>query len=63
MAVLGRSGRDHVRMIVGADGSPVSCAVRTGEAEPAFERAACSTMMDYSRFQPALDAGGAPVAS
>jgi hypothetical protein len=50
-------------MTVGPDGMPVSCAVRTGEADLAFERAACSTMMDYSRFQPALDASGAPVAS
>ena len=58
-----RSGRVHVRMTVGPDGMPVSCAVRTGEADLAFERAACSTMMDYSRFQPALDASGAPVAS
>lgn len=61
--MLGRNGRVHVRMIVGPDGAPVSCAVRTGEADLAFERAACSTMMDYSRFHPARDAGGAPVAS
>jgi hypothetical protein len=57
-----RSGRVHVRLTVGPDGMPVSCAVR-GEADAAFERAACSTMMDYARFEPALDAGGAPVAS
>jgi TonB family protein len=61
--MLGQSGRVHVRIVVGTDGSPLSCAVRTGQAAPAFERAACSTMMDYSRFQPALDASGAAVAS
>jgi hypothetical protein len=61
--LLGLSGRVYVRMIVGVDGAPVSCAVRNGEVEPGFQRAACSTMMDYSRFQPALDANGEPVAS
>jgi TonB family protein len=61
--MLGESGRVHLRIVVGADGAPVSCAVRIGQAAPAFERAACSTMMDYARFRPALDAGGAPVAS
>jgi hypothetical protein len=60
---LGRDGRVHVRMIVGADGMPVSCSIRAGEAEPIFQRAACSTMMEYSRFQPALDAAGSPVDS
>lgn len=62
-AFMGRSGRVHVRLTVGADGAPVACAAGVGEVDAAFERAACGTMMDHARFEPALDAAGQPVAS
>jgi hypothetical protein len=56
----GRDGRVPTRIIVGTDGRPTSC---KAFAEPSFEQAACASMMRYARFEPALDAGGQPIAS
>ncbi len=57
----GKSGRVPIRAIVGTDGKPTSCVARKGVADPAFEQAACTDMMRYARFEPALDADGRPV--
>jgi hypothetical protein len=59
----GKSGRVQIRLMVGIDGKPTNCVAIKGPAEPSFETAACASTMRYSRFEPALDAQGQPVAS
>lgn len=59
----GKSGRVPIRVMVGADGKPTSCVASKGFAEPSFEEHACAATMRHARFEPALDAGGRPVAS
>lgn len=58
-----KGARVPIRVIVGADGKPLSCAANKGYAEPRFEQAACGVTMQYARFKPALDADGTPVPS
>ena len=52
-----------VRLMVGADGRTNSCHTQIPSQEPDFEAAACAVMMKVSRFEPALDALGKPIAS
>jgi len=59
----GKSGRVAIRLLVDVNGKPTQCVATKGMAEPSFETAACSGAMRYARFEPALDAGGQPVAS
>jgi TonB family protein len=59
----GRSGVVNIRLIIGADGKPVSCMSNKDSPDRAFEEHACETTMRAARFEPALDASGAPVAS
>jgi len=59
MVRAGKSGRVPVRMIIGKDGRPTSCQA-VGLAEQSFVEAACSSMMRYARFNPALDGNGEP---
>jgi len=63
MVRAGRSALVHIRLIVGADGRPASCIPDKHSAETSFGEYACQTSMRYARFEPALDANGAPVAS
>jgi len=63
MLRAGKSARLPIRVLVGTDGKPTACVALEGYAEPSFERAACASAMRYSRFEPALDASGQPVAS
>ncbi len=63
MVRAGRSALVHIRLIVGADGKPASCIPDKQSAETSFGEYACATSMRYARFEPALDANGAPVAS
>jgi hypothetical protein len=63
MVRAGRNALVHIRLIVGADGKPVSCIPDNHSAETSFGESACQTSMRYARFEPALDANGAPVAS
>lgn len=53
----------RVRLMVGADGRTSSCHTAIPSQEPVFENAACDVMMRVSRFEPALDASGKPIAS
>lgn len=59
----GKSGRVGVRMIVGADGKPISCHIQSVVQDVIFGQTACSGMMKAARFEPALDAAGKPIAS
>lgn len=63
MVRAGRSGRVFIRLVVGADGRPTSCIPDKRSAETSFGEHACNTSMRHARFEPALDANGAPVAS
>ena len=63
MIRAGRSGRVFVRLIVGADGRPTSCIPDRRSAETSFGEHGCDISMRHARFEPALDANGAPVAS
>ena len=62
MLQVGRGGRVHISLVVGADGKPTSC-IPQGYANPSFKEHACGTTMRYARFEPALNADGAPVSS
>ncbi|WP_169053498.1 energy transducer TonB [Alteraurantiacibacter aquimixticola] len=53
----------RVRLIVGTDGRAVSCHIPIAIGHPDFEEAACRTLMDHAKFDPALDANGDPIES
>ena len=61
MVSAGKSGRVEARLIVGKDGKPTSCYPRAF-AEPSFLQAACNSLIQHARFEPALDGNGEPVA-
>ena len=63
MLRLGQSGRVRIRLVVGVDGTPTSCIAHEGSANLSFNEHACALTMRYARFEPALDADGAPIAS
>lgn len=51
------------RVIVTADGKPTECFIQSTTRPKAFDDAVCSSLMKYARFEPALDANGAPMKS
>lgn len=57
------SGIVRVRVMVGPDGRPTSCHIQVPSQDLSFEKTACAGLMKASRFNPALDAGGKPIAS
>ncbi len=63
MVRTGQGASIQTRLIVGSDGKPTSCHVQVHISHPSFEEAACDLLMRHARFEPALDASGAPVAS
>jgi TonB family protein len=63
MLNAGRSGRVLIRLIVGADGKPTSCNIQSIVEDSSFGKTACERMMLATRFDPALDAAGRPIAS
>lgn len=56
-------GANQVRLLVGADGKPTSCLVRTPTLSESLNRRICSILMEKATFQPAKDADGQPIAS
>jgi TonB family protein len=58
-----RGGYIHIRLMIAADGKPTSCNVQIEASHPAFQQAACDTLMRHAQFDPALDAAGQPIAS
>lgn len=59
-----RSADIHIRLMVGADGTPTACMpYDSTPGNGSFERSACAWSMQFARFEPALDANGTPVAS
>jgi hypothetical protein len=63
MVQRGRSGLVNIRLVVGPDGKPSACIPNKEFSTAGFEDHACAVTMRYARFEPALDASGAPVAS
>lgn len=51
------------RLIVGPDGKPTSCHIQLTTRPKEFDQAVCKSLMRRAKFQPALDAGGKPLAS
>ncbi|HUD29869.1 MAG TPA: energy transducer TonB [Novosphingobium sp.] len=62
-AARGQQARVNFRLLVGSDGKPTDCKVLRSYNEPAFDAAACRSLMSFARFEPALDRTGKPVAS
>ena len=58
-----KGGIVRVRIMVGIDGQPTSCHMQVRSQDPSFETTACAGIMKAARFEPALDAGGKPIAS
>lgn len=63
MLRLSKGGIVRVRIMVGIDGQPTSCHMQVRSQDPSFETTACAGIMKAARFEPALDAGGKPIAS
>lgn len=59
----GGSASYRIRLVVGADGKPSSCIPDADWSGTAFGERICETAMRLARFEPALDADGAPIAS
>ncbi|WP_158611078.1 energy transducer TonB [Aurantiacibacter spongiae] len=53
----------RVRLTVSPEGRATDCAVQTDISNPLFDEAACEVLLRHSRFDPALDADGDPIAS
>lgn len=53
----------RVRLMVGPDGRTTSCQVQIPSQDPSFERFTCEKLVKVAKFEPALDAGGKPIAS
>lgn len=63
MLRAGRSAMVPIRLLVGTEGRPTACLPHKISANAVFEEHACGALMRYARFEPALDAGGQPIAS
>ena len=63
MVAQSKSGIVRVRLIVGPDGRTTSCHIQVPSQDPSFETTTCKKLMKVSKFEPALDANGKPVAS
>ena len=61
MLQRGRSGAVQVRIVVGPDGAPTDCIPDEAFSTAGFTESACTAMIRYARFEPALDADGKPV--
>ena len=58
-----RQGRDatfSVSLLVGPDGKVARCSGTDALTNEDFEQVACAALTEYARFDPALDANGAP---
>lgn len=59
----GQQAMLRVRLGVSAQGAPTECHMQLRMAEEDFEGTACEDLLEHARFEPALDAGGKPIAS
>ena len=56
-------GANEVRLMIGADGKPTSCIIRSPSLSQTINNKICSLAMDRATFQPAKDANGEAMAS
>lgn len=56
-------GANEVRLMIGADGKPTSCTIRSPSLSQTINNKICSLAMDRASFQPAKDANGEAMAS
>ncbi|WP_162935711.1 energy transducer TonB [Tsuneonella amylolytica] len=59
----GDQGLVYFRLIVEPDGTPSKCHIQATTRAKGFDDAVCAAMMRSARFDPALDASGAPIRS
>ncbi len=58
----GFDGRVPVRLVIGPDGSVTHCHVMNQMTAKVLREAACSSLIEHARFEPARDATGSPLA-
>ncbi len=63
MAAMGKRAIVQFRLNVDAAGSPTACHIQQSTRPKPFDDAVCAAILRRARFDPALDAGGAPIAS
>lgn len=63
MLAAGQPAIVEFRLSVGADGTPTACHIQSTTRPKEFDNAVCKSVMRRARFDPALDAGGQPLAS
>ena len=63
MLSAGKQAMVNFRLMVDEEGKPTACDVQRSYNDKLFDQVACSTLMRRARFEPALDAQGAPVPS
>jgi len=56
-------GANQVRLMIGADGKPTSCAIYQPTLDAALNDRICKMIVDKATFQPARDAAGQPMAT
>ncbi|MBD3814097.1 MAG: TonB family protein [Betaproteobacteria bacterium] len=59
----GQPGLVQVRLMVDPVGKPSSCHIQQSTRPQEFDDAVCAALMRRAMFEPALDAGGRPIAS
>jgi len=59
----GMQGYLRIRLNVSADGIPTACHLQSQINDEAFEEVACTNLMRFAKFAPALDKNGQPIAS
>ncbi len=63
MLASGQPAIVEFRLSVGSDGVPSACHIQSTTRPKEFDDAVCKSVMRRARFDPALDAGGEPLAS
>ena len=59
----GMQGYLDIRLGISDQGKPTACHLQSPINDEAFESAACDSLMQHAKFEPALDAVGQPIAS
>lgn len=59
----GKSGSVGVSITVGPNGRPTGCSVTRSSNVPGLDALACSGIMHYARYSPALNDAGSPISS
>lgn len=63
MLNAGYQGIIRVRLMIDASGKPTSCAIQQSTRPEEFDNTVCRALMARAKFEPALDAQGAPAPS